>query len=271
MKRLLALLLLLPLLALGQVTTNPGVTGVFPGFGSAAGTAAQGNDSRFTAGTRCAILTTAAVTCADGSAPANNGTFTTPAGARRLVIREKGAGGGGAGGTAADATNGGTGVATTFNAIGAAGGIGGQKGQANGATPGLGGSGGAGTASFRLAGASGNPPAVLYLTATNVQIQSGNGGGTGGGQSGGNAGIANSGGGGAGGATGSLAFASASAGWVGGSGGEGEYVEYIINSPTAGQTFTYAVGTGGTAGGAGTGGSVGYAGGSGYIIVDVQY
>src|SRR6185312_950390 len=61
----------------------------------------------------CAINATATTTCADGSAGANNGTYTTPAGALWLEVEGIGGGGGGCGsGTSPGAA--GTGTATTF-------------------------------------------------------------------------------------------------------------------------------------------------------------
>lgn len=193
-------------------------------------------------------------------------TYTTPANCRQLLVRAKGGGGGGSSAGTASASNGVVGGATLFNSIGAAGGGGGTKGQAGGMTPGIGGQAGAGTASLRIAGACGSPPSPIYLSATNIQLQGGNGGGQGGGRMGGEAGVANSGGGGSGAGTGSIAFASASAEYAGSSGGEGEYIEILINSPAA--TYLYTVGAGGAGGSVAT---VGYAGGSGYIVVDEYY
>jgi hypothetical protein len=65
------------------------------------------------------------------------------------------------------------------------------------------------------------------------------------------------------------AFGSASGIWTVGGGGEGEYVEYIVDSPSA--TYTYTVGTSGAGGTAGNNGFAGASGGSGLIVVDEYY
>ena len=195
-------------------------------------------------------------------------TYTTPANCRQILVRSKGGGGGGGGAAAVDASAGAVGTATLFNSIGAAGGAGGGVSFGNGYANALGGTGGAGSASVRIAGAPGTVPTPLYISATNIQMFGGRGGGQGGGPQG-TAGVANSGGGGGGANGASVAFASASNTYASVGGGEGEYVEILINSPSA--TYTYTVGAGGAAGGAGTGGTAGAAGGSGYIIVDEYY
>lgn len=203
-------------------------------------------------------------------------TYTTPAGARLLVVRVKGGGGGGGGGSdsTANSTSGGAGTASSFNSIDAAGGGLGVSAAGGGSSGSSGGTGGAGTASFRLAGAPGHPPTWPYGNSTSAVGIGGAGGGQGGGKGGvsttGTAGVANSGGGGGGGApTISFAFANVSAAKGGGGGGEGESIEIRIASPSA--TYTYTVGAGGTAGAAGTNGAAGGAGGSGVIIVDEYY
>jgi hypothetical protein len=202
-------------------------------------------------------------------------TYTTPAGARQLRIRMKGAGGGGGG--SSDGTNGGNGGAggnTIFNSIEAAGGAGGActtTGNTGGAA---GGTGGTGTASLRIAGGAGTSATTPYGNATNAVGIGGCGGGTGGGKSnasaaGSNA-VANSGGGGGGASSGaSYAFASMSTTKNGAGGGEGEYAELIINTPAA--SYTYTIGAAGAAGTAGTSGFVGGAGGTGFIVVDEYY
>ena len=196
-------------------------------------------------------------------------TYTTPANVRQLKIRMFGGGGGGGGaGTSGGVTGGGNGGSTTFNSVNAGGGLADNLG--------LGGAGGSsvtGTASFRQSGQPGAPPTVLFASSTQIVILGGNGGGLGAGL-GGNAGAAvaavagkvNTGGGGGGGGIGYFPFGAYIA--VGG-GGEGEYVELIINSPSA--TYTYAIGAAGSAGSAGTGGQAGATGGSGLIIVDEFY
>lgn len=183
-------------------------------------------------------------------------TYTTPAGCRQLRIRMLGGGGGG-GGADTGAGAGASGGTTIFNSIEAAGGSGGAA--TSGAIGAAGGSGGAGSASLRRRGEPGGPGNNDTGTAA------GNGGGEGAGRGSsegsgvGSAASANSGGGGGGGGG-----SGASGGRPGG--GQGEYVELIINSPSA--TYTYTIGAGG-AGGAGTQG--GGAGGSGVIIVDEIY
>jgi hypothetical protein len=207
-------------------------------------------------------------------------TYTTPANVRRIVVRMKGPGGSTAG-SSSDATGGGagTGTATSFNSITAA--VGGNSGQASGgkAMGGAGGTGGTGAASFRLAGNPGSMARATYATGTNAYVLGGDGGGKGGGQAKdpsaygtgtGMAGVANSGGGASGsGHSLTAAFGSASGIWTVGGGGEGEYVEYIVDSPSA--TYTYTVGTSGAGGTAGNNGFAGASGGSGLIVVDEYY
>ena len=188
--------------------------------------------------------------------------YTTPTNARQLKILMVGGGGGG-GGASSGAGAGGTGGTTSFNSITAVGGTGGNL-ASNSVWPagGAGGAGGTGTA-FRIAGnpgTGGNPSGINPI---------GQGGSTmfgGAGKQGGQsnspapvAAIANSGSGGS--STGDGSYA-------GGGGGAGEYVEFIISSPSA--SYTYAIGAGGAAG-ASTGGCPGGAGGSGIIIVDETY
>jgi hypothetical protein len=206
-------------------------------------------------------------------------TYTTPSGCRRIVVREKGGGGGSAGSasSANDATAGGNGGTTIFNSINANGGTGSPKGTHALGTSGMGvagGTGGTGTASVRIAGAPSGGAQVQWASSTECYLSGGMGGGAGGGVGGigaaaGTAGIANSGGGGGGASSPVAVFASLSVLGVSPGGGEGEYVEYAVTTPAA--TYTYTVGSGGTAGAAGTSGAAGTAGGSGYIIVDEYY
>lgn len=198
-------------------------------------------------------------------------TYTTPTGARRIVVRMKGGGGGGSGSGTTGPNSGSTGSATVFNSIEAAGGSGGLTNA-----PGAGGTGGTGTASVRIKGAPGQQFSVSVASGTNCSILAGGGGGQGGGAAAyvgsgtGIAGAANSGGGGAGGSAGAtIAFASVSSWYTPTGGGEGEYAELVIDNPAA--TYTYTVGGGGNGGGAGTSGAAGGAGGSGFIIVDEYY
>ena len=207
-------------------------------------------------------------------------TYTTPANVRRIVVRMIGPGGSTAG-SSSDATGGGpgAGTATSFNSITAA--VGGNSGQGAGgrAMGGAGGTGGTGSASFRLAGNPGSMARATYATGTNAYVLGGDGGGKGGGQAKdpsaygtgtGMAGVANSGGGASGsGHSLTAAFGSASGIWTVGGGGEGEYVEYIVDSPAG--TYTYTVGTSGAGGTAGSNGFAGASGGSGLIVVDEYY
>lgn len=184
-------------------------------------------------------------------------TYTTPSNCRQLRIRMVGGGGGGGGSGTAGATSGGDGGNTTFNSIVA---NGGQAGQNNG-LGGLGGVSGTGTALLRANGAAGCGGFVSSGTVYNIDRSHG-------GPSllGGNTittAIANSGSGGAGGVI------NAAIGQSGAGGGSGEYVEYVIDAPSA--TYTYTIGTAGAAGSAAAGGAVGFAGGTGIIIVDELY
>lgn len=194
-------------------------------------------------------------------------TYTTPAGCRQLKIRMWGGGGGGNGGNAASGA--GNGGDTIFNSINAGGGKGdtGQKGGAGGTSA-------TGSASFRMAGACGGPPSVVFTGATTAASNGGAGGGIGGGQAGaqggtGSAGAANTGGGGGTGGISSAIFATIGGDLVWGGGGEGEYVEIIISGPAA--TYSYTIGAGGVPVTAGSGGGAGGAGGTGFITVDEFY
>jgi hypothetical protein len=186
-------------------------------------------------------------------------TYTTPANVRQLRVRMIGGGGGGNGG---GGSPGSAGTTTTFNSIVANGGSG-ANGPGTGATTNSG--NGTGTASLRVVGAANS----LGMNVSPQNMPGGQGGsgafGGGGGGSGwwsgaaSTAGSVNSGGGGGG---GSGSYNS------GGGGGSGEYVEIIINSPTA--SYTYAIGGGGAANNTGASFNAS-AGGSGVIIVDEFY
>lgn len=191
-----------------------------------------------------------------------SGTYNTPAGANQIRIRMVGGGGGGSNGNSDSAGPGGDNApGTTFNSITAAGGRGGAP-YGTGARGG-GGTGGAGSASARSPGFPGQGACI------NANCVGGAGGGSlmGGGAFattpiettvGQNA-YANSGGGGSGGFQGTV---------FGGGGGGGEYVEIIINSPSA--SYSYSVSTGAN-GGAYNSYTAGGTGGSGKIIVDEFY
>lgn len=164
-----------------------------------------------------------------------SGTYTTPSGARQIVIRMRGGGGGGG---AAQTNAGSEGGFSSFNSVFASSGTGGTH---NNGANGLGGSGGAGSATLRIAGSVGP---MLNINDSSKD---------------GLAGPTNSGRGGGGGLN--------AGAQLGGAGGDGEYVELIISNPAA--SYSYVVGAGGAGGAAGV--QAGGAGGSGVIIVDEYY
>lgn len=204
-----------------------------------------------------------------------SGTYTTPAGVLYIEVEMVGGGGGGSGsGTAAGtaSTDGGN---TTFGttllaANGGAHGVNGFVGSsvAAGGTASL----GSGPIGLALQGGSGSG---YGYDAGNVTVYQAGGaggasalGGNGGGgyqQGIGGSGVTNTGGGGGGGGD----VTSVTPSVAGSGGGAGGYVKAVITSPSA--TYSYTVGTGGTAGGAGTNGFAGGAGGSGVIIVWEYY
>lgn len=199
-----------------------------------------------------------------------SGTYTTPAGAKYLIVEMVGAGGGGGGGGTSGAT-GSTGGSTTFGSNTCNGGVGGW-GKGNETTTGpLGGSTTLGTGTLIWAANGGRGGAGVAITNTinqwNFSVPSGMGGGTpfgpGGStvqyQGGGLTPAANSGGGGSGGGPG---YGTAAA-YSGAGGGGGGYIKCLINSPSS--TYSYAVGSGGS-GGSGDY-STGGTGAAGQIIV----
>ena len=210
-------------------------------------------NSNFQALNNCASVSTRQVLTGGSSA-----IYTTPPNVRQLRIRMVGGGGGGGGSGSSGGTTGSNGSGTTFNSITAAGG---SAGNASG-IGGAGGTGGSGVASFRTPGGSGQGAVVLNSTTyavgisggtsafgssvTNAVAAPGNSGAGGGAFGGGNTPIQS-----------------------GAGGGAGEYVELIINNPSA--TYVYTIGAGGAGGSAGSGGVAGGAGGSGVIIVDEYY
>ena len=112
----------------------------------------------------------------------------------------------------------------------------------------------------------------LISNSTSIQVPSGRGGQNpfagGGGESWGNTGIAavaNTGGGGSGAGNGGIAAND----FAGGGGGAGGYVDAWIANPSS--TYSYAVGSGGSAGAAGTNGRAAGAGAAGIIIVEEYY
>lgn len=192
-------------------------------------------------------------------------TYTTPAGATHLDIRQIGGGGGGGPGS-----GGGNGGTTTFGSTTTEGG----GGASAGTTPGVGGSGGTtgtGTQVIRQNGGYGNGggSAVQGGVSFEVVIPGGagcvsqfassppavNGTAT-------PAVVPNTGSGGYGAFIQSLAGAGTYN--AGAGGGCGEYAEYYINTPAA--TYTYTIGAAGAAGGAGAS-----AGSAGLILVKESY
>lgn len=165
-----------------------------------------------------------------------SGTYTTPANCLQLRIRMCGGGGGGSS-IATSGSAGGSGGNTTFNSITANGGAGAGIGVGS---SGAGGTGGAGSATLRAPGIAGQ------------SCMTGPGsGGMGGGGSIGSFG------------SGGQGQVIASAALSGNGGGSGEYVELVINNPSA--TYTYTVGAAGTAG------APGAAGFAGVIFVEERY
>lgn len=197
-----------------------------------------------------------------------NGTYNTPAGAKRLEIKMKGGGGGGAGTGTTSGTTGSDGAFSQFSSVSAGGGFGGATNSSF--SPGFGGAGGGpggGSASLRISGGYGERGEARAVDTSSsgvtVVLTGGRGGGAQGAVSGSVAAPPNSGCGGAG------ALTSSTTGAGSGGGGEGEYVEFKIDNP--GASYVYIVGDGGNGGAGGTGGNAGTAGGSGFIIVTEYY
>jgi hypothetical protein len=208
------------------------------------------------------------------SLKSGSGTYATPAGAKRLRIRQSGPGGSSAGSTnGSTGTDGSTGLDTSFGGTVAKAGLPGKAVAGNGAG-GLGGAGGAtgtGTEIIRLAGGRGGwafgSGTVGFNTAPSGAGGNGPFGGAGNpvlGTSGaaiaGAPGAPNTGGGASGGSAVGNSFL------AGGGGGAGEYVEFVIDGPAA--TYAWAVGA---AGPAGTGTAAGALGGSGVILIEEIY
>ena len=171
-----------------------------------------------------------------------SGTYTTPAGARQIIVRQVG-GGGGSGGSSGAGGSGGT---TSFGAVSVAGG-GGSAAQsfvaATGGAGGTGGTGGSLPSTVRGMGAFGSPcwgGVSTFSAPGNPGSSRVPGGGSGA----------------PGGATGNN---------FSGGGGAGEDAETIFNSPAA--TYAVVVGAGGAAGA----GSGGFLGQGGVAIVDELY
>ena len=205
------------------------------------------------------------LTKASGSGDA---TITFYAAQAPLYIRVRAVGGGGGGGGGgASSSNGGNGGDTTFGTTLIVAGGGALGGAAGGGT-GSGGSAtfGAGPTGVAIPGGGG------VGTGTGAAMGGGTGGNSmfgGGGQgsvpgNSGGAGSTNSGGGGGGGASDTTTNG-------GGGGGGGGSVDCIISGATLTQTFSYAVGAGGSAGGPGTSGHAGGVGAAGIIEVTQFY
>jgi len=247
----------------GSVASIAGNTGAFT---LANGIDNSGNQIQLTAARRtlptvCVINSTAAVTCANGSSQANNGTYTTSANVLWIEIEMVGGGGGGAG-SGTTPGNGGGGNPSTWgtgpilNALGGGGGTGTSGGTPQTPTGGY----------LNLAGNAGQPASGATTANPGGDGGAGPFGGAGkGGAAGagpGQAAQANTGGGGGGGGVNTTPN--------GGAGGaSGAYVRAIINSPLS--SYSYTVGTGGVAGTTGASGAAGAAGGSGIIIVREHY
>jgi hypothetical protein len=257
------------------VMSNPMTTGGDIVYGGASGT-----PTRLANGTNGQYLKsnggTAAPSWQSFTAPtiqtftSGSGTYTTPANVRYIKVRMVGGGGGGAGSGTANGSAAGAGGNTTFGTslLVANGGQAGARIQSNltGGTASL----GTGPIGFAWTGGSGGNS--QYVPTGGFEGAGGTGGGTmfGPGGAGGAAGsigraaAANTGGGGGGGGG-----ANAVTLYTGGGGSGGGYLDAIINAPSA--TYAYAVGAGGTAGGAGTSGFAAGAGAAGVIIVEEYY
>ena len=194
-----------------------------------------------------------------------SGTYVRPSGVSYIRVRMVGGGGGGGGSGTASRGAGAAGGLTTFGSLSAnGGGAGGSSGGAGGAgTLGIG-IGDTFTGSSGAPGANTNGVSTIYLTGGQGGSSVLGSGGRGGESlvAGYAAGGYGSGGGGGGGNT----FSSFV---LGGGGGAGGYVEAIITLPSS--SYSYAVGSAGTAGNAGTSGYAGGAGTAGYIEVTEFY
>lgn len=272
-------------LTAGNVTTNANLTGPITSTGNATAVTTnaitntmlaqmptvtiKGNN---TGGTANALDLTPAQVSVMLAAPqvtpisGGSGTYTTPTGAKYLVVEMMGGGGGGgSSGTSSGAATAGT--SSTFGASLTA--QGGSQGTT--ATTSSGSAGGAGGGQiggdYQIIG---GPGAPAFATGNVIGVPGGNGAYGGAGQGGTNGSsnvagtnaVANTGGGGGG--------AGATAGTSTGSGGgAGGFLRKLITSPLA--TYAYAIGAGGAGGAAGTGGAVGGNGGTGLIIVTAYF
>jgi hypothetical protein len=204
----------------------------------------------------CFIISTSATTCNNGGSAANNGTYTTPTGAKYIRVRMVGAGAGGAGGGSGSPGTGVAGGNTTFGSalLTANGGAiqAGAGGTASGGYSNLsGGAGGAGVLPGTLG--IGGPGGIsgCGFSSSSFGVLNGQPTAPGGFGNGGAAGGSNT---------------STNPGAGGSAGG---CLTAQITSPSA--TYSYAVGAAGTSGAAGTNGQAGAAGTSGAIEVIAYY
>jgi hypothetical protein len=191
-------------------------------------------------------------------------TYTTPANVRQLRIRIVGGGGGGAGsGTGGTGVVGSAGGNTTFNSYVA---TGGNPGTGGGTGSGVTTAGSNGSGAYSVLRIEGGSSATVTVGPATSNGAGSNGANSLLGSGGYNLQVAAANTGSGGGGAGIVAIAN---GQPGSGGGAGEYIELIINSPSA--SYTYAIGAGGGGGAAGTSGLAGASGGSGLIIVDEIY
>jgi len=198
-----------------------------------------------------------------------SGTYTVPKNVVRLEVQMVGGGGGGGGSGTANGTAAGNGGDTSFNGTTAGGGFAGVR-----LTAGNGGSNSGTIPSvnvLNILGGAGDGGGVNPSTANGTQMTGGSGGtscyggsGTSGAGGGGTAGRVGTGAGGGGGGNDNIGGS-----YSGGGGGAGAC--RIFEQYNLSETYSYAVGSGGTAGGAGTSGRAGGAGGNGSIVIKEYY
>lgn len=215
--------------------------------------------STFRAPVICDIILTSAATCNNGGSSANNGTYTTPAGALYVRVRMVGGGASTSGSGSAGIGAGSNGNNSTFNTTTTAPG-GSTNSTQNGGAGGVAGAncdvtvpGGAGQ---NADGTIANPPGAA---GGGTFFGPGGGPGTPATQNG-SAGPTNSGAGGGG------AGAGTGVGAVGGGGG-GAYCEKTFPAGT----YSYSVGAAVAGGTAGTSGGAGGGGAAGHIIVEAMF
>lgn len=185
-----------------------------------------------------------------------SGTYTTPTGAKYLIVECVGGGGGGGGVSGAGSTGGNT----TFGSLTAGGGTYGNSGNGGSTNSGGGASGGDVNTNGNAGGYGGYAISGTYSGGGVGGSSYFGGGGMGGSPTGAGFGGINGGGGGG--------VGSDVSGGSGQGGGGGGYSRKTITSPAS--TYSYAVGAGGAAGTGGLGGSGG-AGGAGLINVTAYF